>query len=269
MNFPYEKEFRTYCKKKKKLADSTISLADKSITTFWNYYAANVGPDANVNDVRAGDIRNFLDSLETTLNFKSNTVNKYLSHIKMYFVFLSEYGYIITYPLLTLRGNKFDRKQKYIINWMSYLPYLTQNKDIHPETIKMMAAIAASFKPKEIVVLKTNDLLRQIDSEEVKQYIKDHTDYSKSDDPYIFARKNGEPYASDFNINQRIAPDRKIIGMPLTTHKLRMSFVYSILSNHQLSDNDILKTLRITLKSLTYYRKNMTLYVETEDFSID
>lgn len=269
MNFPYEKGFRTYCKKKKKLADSTISLADKSITTFWNYYAANVGPDANVNDVRAGNIRNFLDSLETTLNFKSNTVNKYLSHIKMYFVFLSEYGYIITYPLLTLRGNKFNRKQKYIINWMSYLPDLTQNKDIHPETIKMMAAIAAGFKPKEIVVLKTNDLLRQIDSEEVKQYIRDHTDYSKSDDPYIFARKNGEPYASDFNINQRIAPDRKIIGMPLTTHKLRMSFVYSILSNHQLSDNDILKTLRITLKSLTYYRKNMTLYVETEDFSLD
>lgn len=187
----------------------------------------------------------------------------------MYFVFLSEYGYIITYPLLTLRGNKFDRKQKYIINWMLYLPDLTQNKDIHPETIKMMAAIAAGFKPKEIVVLKTNDLLRQIDSEEVKQYIKDHTDYSKSDDPYIFARKNGEPYASDFNINQRIAPDRKIIGMPLTTHKLRMSFVYSILSNHQLSDNDILKTLRITLKSLTYYRKSMTLYVETEDFSLD
>lgn len=59
MNFPYEKEFRTYCKQKKKLADSTISLADKSVTTFWNYYAANVDSDANVNDVRAGDIRNF------------------------------------------------------------------------------------------------------------------------------------------------------------------------------------------------------------------
>ena len=115
MNFPYEKEFRTYCKQKKKLADSTISLADKSVTTFWNYYAANVDSDANVNDVRAGDIRNFLASLETKLHFKSNTVNKYLSHIKMYFVFLSEYDYIITYPLLSLRGNKFDRKQKYII----------------------------------------------------------------------------------------------------------------------------------------------------------
>lgn len=269
MNFPYEKEFRTYCKQKKKLADSTISLADKSVTTFWNYYAANVDSDANVNDVRAGDIRNFLASLETKLHFKSNTVNKYLSHIKMYFVFLSEYDYIITYPLLSLRGNKFDRKQKYIINWMPYLPDLIKIKDIHPETVKMMAAIAAGFKPKEIVVLKTNDLLKHVDNDEVKQYIKDHTDYSKSADPYIFARKNGEPYASDFNINQRIAPDRQIIGMQLTTHKLRMSFVYSILSDHQLSDNQILKTLRITLKSLTYYRKNMTLYVETEDFKLD
>ena len=151
---------------------------------------------------------------------------------------------------------------------MPYLPDLIKVKDIHPETIKMMAAIAAGFKPKETIVLKTNDLLKHIDNDEVKEYIKVHTNYEKSNNPYIFARKNGEPYASDFNINQRIAPDRKIIGMPLTTHKLRMSFVYSILFNHQLSDNDILKTLRITLKSLTYYRKNMTLYVETEDFTL-
>ncbi|WP_308557059.1 integrase [uncultured Lactobacillus sp.] len=269
MSFPYEKEFRTYCKQKKKLADSTISLAAKSITTFWNYYASNVGADANVNDVRSGDIRNFLDSLETQLHFKSNTVNKYLSHIKMYFVFLSEYGYIITYPLLTLRGNRFDRKQKYIINWMPYLPELIKNKYIHPDTVKMMAAIAAGFKPKEIIVLRTSELLKHLDNEELKKYITSHTNYEKNSDPYLFARKNGEPYASDFNVNQRIAPDRQIIGMPLTTHKLRMSFVYSILSNHQLSDNEILHTLRITLKSLTYYRKNMTLYVETEDFTLD
>lgn len=268
MSFPCEKQFRTYCKSKKKLADSTISLASKSITTFWNYYSASIDDEADINNVRAGDIRNFLDSLEQTLHMKSNTVNKYLSHLKMYFVFLSEYGYIISYPLLSLRGNRFDRKQAYIINWMKYLPDLTKNKGIHPETIKMMAAIATGFKPKEIMTLRVNALLDKTKNKQVKKYIKDHTDFSKDENPYIFARKNGEPYASDFNINQRIAPDRKIIGMQLTTHKLRMSFIYSILSNHHLSDNDILQQLRITMKSLNYYRKNMTLYVETKDFEL-
>lgn len=266
MSFPYENKFQTYCKQKKKLADSTISLATKSISTFWDYYTGYVGKDADVNDVKAGDIRNFLASLEENLQMKSNTVNKYLSHIKMYFVFLSEYGYIITYPLLTLRGNRFDRKQKYIINWMNQLPEIIKIDGIHPETIKMMAAVAAGFKPKEIVALRTNALLDKVKNDEVKQYIVDHTDYSKGDDPYIFSRKNGDHYASDFKINQTIAPDRSKIGMQLTSHKLRMSFVYSIISNHKLSDNEILQTLNISIKSLNYYRKNLMLYVDTEDF---
>lgn len=268
MSFPYEKEFQTYCKRKKKLADSTIALATKSISTFWNYYASNVGRDADINTVKAGDIRNFLASLEENLHMKSSTVNKYLSHIKMYFVFLSEYGYIITYPLLTLRGNRFDRKQKYIINWMDHLSEITKIKGIHPETVKLMAAVAAGFKPKEITVLRTNTLLDQIKDDTVKQYIIDHTDYSNNDNPYIFSRKNGEHYASDFNINQKIAPDREKIGMQLTSHKLRMSFVYSIISNHKLSDNEILQTLRITIKSLNYYRKNLMLYADIQDFEL-
>lgn len=268
MSFPYENKFRAYCKQKKKLADSTISLASKSISTFWNYYTANVGKDADINEVKAGDIRNFLASLEENLHMKSNTVNKYLSHIKMYFVFLSEYGYIITYPLLTLRGNRFDRKQKYIINWMDHIPEIAKIKGIHPETIKMMAAVAVGFKPKGIVVLRTNTLLDLLKNDEIKQYIIKHTDYSNNDNPYIFSRKNGEHYASDFKINQTIAPDRSKIGMQLTSHKLRMSFVYSIISNHKLSDNEILQTLNISIKSLNYYRKNLMLYVATEDFQL-
>ena len=107
MTFPYEDKFRIYCKQQKKLADSTISLASSSISTFWDYYSGSLdATEANVENVTTGDIRNFLDSLENKLHMKSNTVNKYLSHIKMYFVFLNEYGYIITYPLLTLRGNR-------------------------------------------------------------------------------------------------------------------------------------------------------------------
>lgn len=268
MAFPNEAEFRNYCKQKKKLANSTIDLASRSISTFWRYYSASLESEADITNVQANDIRNFLASLQEKLNMKSNTVNKYLSHLKMYFVFLSEYGYITTYPLLSLRGNYFDRKQEYVINWMDSLPQLIKIKKIHPETIKMMAAIAAGFKPKEITTLRTANLLDNIKNKTVKEYIKAHTDYSKDNDPYIFARKNGDHYASDFNINQKITPDRSIIGMTLTTHQLRMSFVYSIISNHQLSDNDVLKTLRISMKSLNYYRKNLTLYIKTTEFQL-
>lgn len=269
MNFPYENKFQLYCKQKKQLADSTISLAAKSITTFWNYYAANIGSAAAISNVTTSDLRNFLDSLEQKLHFKSNTVNKYLSHLKMYFIFLNEYGYISSYPLLTLRGNKFDRKQEYVINWMDHLAEITKIKNIHPATIKMMAAISLGYKPNEILTLHVRTLIDQINDPIIKDYLVKHTDFSKDANPYLFATKSGNPYASDFNINQAIATDRKLIGMQLTSHKLRMSYVYSILSNSKLSDNDLLKTLRIPLKSLNYYRKNMMLYVETKEFTLN
>lgn len=269
MTFPYEDKFRIYCKQQKKLADSTISLACSSISTFWDYYSGSLdATEANVENVTTGDIRNFLDSLENKLHMKSNTVNKYLSHIKMYFVFLNEYGYIITYPLLTLRGNRFNRKQHYVIGWENYLSKLIQIKNIHPETIKMMAAIACGFKPKEIMILHVNELLAKVKENDVREYIQNHTNFANNDNPYLFARRDDKHYASDFNINQKIAPDRSIVGMPLTTHKLRMSYVYSVLSNSKLTEADYIAKLRLSMKTLNYYRKNMTLYVETSDFEL-
>ena len=82
------------------------------------------------------------------------------------------------------------------------------------------------------------------------------------------ARRDGKHYASDFNINQKIAPDRSIVGMPLTTHKLRMSYVYSVLSNSKLTEADYIEKLHLSMKTLNYYRKNMTLYVETSKFEL-
>ena len=48
-----------------------------------------------------------------------------------------------------------------------------------------------------------------------------------------------------------------------------MIFRSAIVNNlDKLSDEEILKTLRIPLKSLNYYRKNMMLYVETTEFKL-
>ena len=57
MTFPYEDKFRIYCKQQKKLADSTISLACSSISTFWDYYSGSLdATEANVENVTTGDI---------------------------------------------------------------------------------------------------------------------------------------------------------------------------------------------------------------------
>ena len=64
MAFPYKNQFNLYCKNEKKLSTNTIDLANKSVNTFWNYYATG-SDDPDINIVNETDIRNFLDSLET------------------------------------------------------------------------------------------------------------------------------------------------------------------------------------------------------------
>ena len=111
-------------------------------------------------------------------------------------------------------------------------------------------------------------MLAKVKENDVREYIQNHTNFANNDNPYLFARRDGKHYASDFNINQKIAPDRSIVGMPLTTHKLRMSYVYSVLSNSKLTEADYIEKLHLSMKTLNYYRKNMTLYVETSKFEL-
>ena len=47
-----------------------------------------------------------------------------------------------------------------------------------------------------------------------------------------------------------------------------MSYVYSVLSNSKLREADYIEKLHLSMKTLNYYRKNMTLYVETSKFEL-
>src|SRR5699024_11586473 len=66
-----------------------------------------------------------------------------------------------------------------------------------------------------------NELLAKVKENDVRDYIQNHTNFANNDNPYLFARRDGKHYASDFNINQKIAPDRSIVGMPLTRSEER------------------------------------------------
>lgn len=267
MAFPYKNQFNLYCKNEKKLSTNTIDLANKSVNTFWNYYATG-SDDPNINIVNETDIRNFLDSLETELKFKKNTINKYLSHLKMYFTYLYSHQFIDNYPILTISGRNFSRKQTYKINWMDKLPQIAQIDNIHPETIKFMAAISLGYKPTEVLSLRLNTLLNGLKDEGLKQYLKNHTEFHGSDNPYIISKKDGGHYASDFHIVQNIQPDKKLLGMPLTLQALRLSYVYSILSDSKKTDEELEEILRVNKRSLVYYRKNFLLYVNAEEFTL-
>lgn len=56
--------------------------------------------------------------------------------------------------------------------------------------------------------------------------------------------------------------------MPLTLQALRLSYVYSILSDSKKTDEELEEILRVNKRSLVYYRKNFLLYVNAEEFTL-
>lgn len=269
MKYPYEHEFFEYCKTEKHYTDGTMLIVTRSIQTFWNYYkTSDNDSETKLNNIQASDIQNFLNSLETKLNLKKNTINKYLSHIRLYFTFLYSHHLIDNYPMLEINGRKFNRKHIYVINWMDKLPQIAKIPNIHPVTIKMMIGISLGYLPEEVLRLRYDDVFPQINSYELRRYLKLNCDFTNDDNPYILSKKKGGFYASDFHLAQEAKPDRDLIGMDITLQNLRLSYVYSILNNKNLTDEQLQRKLKVNAKSLLYYRQNMARYNTLNEFQL-
>ena len=269
MNYPYEREFTTYCKNEKNYSDLTMLIVNKSLTNFWKYFEAGNDAGTPLSEIKAADIQNYLNNLETNLKLKENTINKYLSHIRVYFTFLYSHHFITDYPMVEINGRKFNRKHTYVINWMDKLPDIAKIPNIHPETVFMMLGISLGYLPDQVLKLRYNDVATRINSYTLRQYLKNHVNFSIDENPYILGKKYGGYYASDFHLAQKVRPDRELIGMDITLQNLRLSYVYSILSRKYLTDEDLLRILKVDIKSLVYYRQNMMRYNTLIEFSLD
>lgn len=274
MKFPYQNEFNFYCKNQKHYTPRTIIIVFKSITTFWNYFKNGTNTENTINDVQSSDIQAFLDSLETNLSFKENTINKYLSHIKLYFTFLYTHHLIENYPVLEINGRKFNRRKTYVIDWMKSLPEISQIPKIHHETVFMMTGISLGFKPDEVLKLRYQTVISKIKDNNLYKYIKNNIYISNYNDkyicnnPYLLSNKHGGYYNSDFHLAQKCFPDRKLIGMDITLQNLRLSYVYSILHQKDLTDKQLQEILRVNDKSLFYYRQNMMMHNNLVEFRL-
>ena len=268
MNYPYENEFLEYCKKQKHYADSTLLIVNRSLIIFWNYINSGAGENLALNNIQASDIQNFLNNLEIKLKLKESTINKYLSHVRLYFTFLYSHHLIAHYPMLEISGRKFNRQHVYKIDWMDKIEEIAQLKDIHPETIMMMIGIAQGYLPDEVLKLRYQTVEKKIKSSFLRKYLKNYLNFDNDANPYILGKKFGGYYPSDFHIAQKCIPDRKLIGMEITLQSLRLSYVYSILNRKNLTDQQLQDILHVKEKTLFCYRQNMMHYNQLIKFEL-
>lgn len=268
MDYPYQKEFNRYCKLEKHYTDATMLIVEKSLANFWKYYVANSSVEATINHVKGSDIQDFLNSLETNLGMKKNTINKYISHIKAYFTFLYSHHLIDNYPIIEISGRQFNRMHVYVINWMDKIPQIAKIDGIHPVTIKMMVGISLGYLPQEVLRLCYDDVITKVNNYDLRQYLKQNTNFTDESNPYFLSKKFGGYYVSDFHLAQAAKPDRDLIGMDITLQNLRLSYVYSILNQKNQTDEELERKLKVNAKSLFYYRENMMRYNKLVEFKL-
>ncbi|MGN8864439.1 site-specific integrase [Lactobacillus amylovorus] len=256
--YPYQNIFINYCRKIQKLSEYSINMINSNLSNFWIYFSANMPNDPNINNVTSSNIRDYLIQLDQKEHLSKKTINKYLSYLKKYFIFLTENHLISNYPLYNVKGISFKRRETIIINWMPYINNFL-GKELHPETIKLLILISQGYDLDQLLNVRWDDINSKL-SNTLKRYLINNLDFTKTSNPYIYQGKRIDKYTSLDRVTSVVKKDQQLIAFPTTPRKLRQSYILSIVSNPRLSDSQILKILRISKNSLSYYKFCINYY---------
>ena len=155
--YPYRNIFINYCRKIQNLSVASVNMINQILINFWKYYSVNSSHDPNINNVNSSDIRDYLIQLDQHEHLNKKTINKYLSYLKKYFIFLTENHLISNYPLYNVKGISYQRKETIIINWMPYINNFL-GKDLHPETIKLLILVSQGYDLDQLLNVRWDDI---------------------------------------------------------------------------------------------------------------
>lgn len=253
--YPYQDEFARWCRYSQQLSPKSIFNANHVLTNFFNYARRNFAQDG-VASLTVTEVRDYLDQLDAKEHLSVTTINKYISYLKKYFYFLNTTGIIDNYPLLELKGISFERRKTYVINWMDhiadFIPVVR-----HEFTIYLLTLTALGYKSRDLLKVHWSQVKDRIKDQTVKDYIHGQLDFTENPDPYLFAARGGEPYASTNNVMQLAKGDKLLIkDWPMTLTNLRLSYVYSVIASGRYTDGELLGILDCDLKRLAYYQYN-------------
>lgn len=250
-DFPYIKNFNDWCSTRH-LRPQTIHSINQSVNYFWNYYLANSSHAPTLDELTGQDIRSFLVNLETNENRSVQTLNKYITHLKKYFSFLYDHKLMPNYVLTDIKGHTFDRTPRFCLDWIDHLNEIIASDKINQDTKKLLILIAYGFKPEELLNLQVTDVEKKINNSTYLTILS--TPVLSDVPPLIFHTKKGRPLSALPSLSRRILADREVLNLDLTPGKLRLCYIYRLVNDSSLSDDDLIRLIDCNRKTITYYR---------------
>ncbi len=265
--FPYQDQYEIYCKDIKNLADHTLTYTFAIISDFFNFNSDQYPNGRDLKSINNNDLHNYFVHLKDDRNFKTRTINKYITVLKQYFTYLYTARFINHYPLANVRGLASNDKAIYFIKWEKHIPEMLNS--LKPETALLLIAVATGFTPKEILNLRWEDISTHIKNTTVKSYVWQHLNFSETNNPYLFEDKRyrdsyNHPLTTWTTILTKIKPDQDKLKMNLVPEKLRLSHIYALVLRTDLTDEELMKLIHCNQKKLAYYRSSaMRLNLKT------
>ncbi|QNQ82381.1 integrase [Lactobacillus sp. PV037] len=250
-NYPYIKNFNEWCAGRNLRPETVISI-NQSINYFWNYYRDTSSHPPTLEDITGQDIRQFLVELEIRQNRSIQTINKYVTHLKKYFSFLYDHKLMPNYVLTDIKGYTFDRTPRFCLDWIDHLEEIVKNSAVSLDAKKILILIAHGYEPEKFLKLT----LTRVKADKIITNSLYLTTLSQPliETDLIFHTKKGLPITALTSLSRRIIPDREILNFNLTPGSLRLSYIYRLVNDSSLSDDDLMKLLHVNRKNITYYR---------------
>lgn len=249
-DYPYLKNFNEWCSSRN-LQERTLNSINQSVNYFWNYYRDTSEHPPTLEAITGQDIRQFLVYLEVRQNRSIQTINKYVTHLKKYFSFLYDHQLMPNYVLTDIKGYSFDRTPHFCLDWIDNLEDIIAQSTVSLDAKKMLILIAHGYEPEKCLDLT----LTKVKADKIitkQSYLATLSQPAGFD--LIFHTKKGLPITALTSLSRRLLPDREVLNFNLTPGNLRLSYIYRLVNDSSLSDDDLMQKIRVNRKTITYYR---------------
>lgn len=264
--YPYQEVFERYLNRQE-LAQPTIAEYRSVLTDLFNFlsnFNAGYQADHRVATLLDRDIEQYLAMLVNQRQVTNGTYNKMLSHINIYFKYLFTHNLITHYPTLMLKGKSHDDLKAPTTKWLHLMPAILANRQLAVYTRLTLLLSSRYYTISEFLTPGFYQQLNTADFkdderafwQEYQQFIRPLQERQHSQDLFLKQRLAGDPHLTAASLHKYLKPDEKLLGFALTPTRLYQSAILDYLLQHpNLSDQQLVKKLRLDPQSLNYYRQ--------------
>lgn len=258
-DYPYHKSYLNYLQNVIHASPEATANAENSINYFWRFYLGVRQNQAQIEEVKASDIRAFLDYLELDHKYTFRTINKYLTYLRKYFTYLFEYQNIKTLPTISVRDRHIDRSKTVVTNLLPFLDDFLANQELSLTSKKALLLTLYGFSVKRLIILHFSDVKGQINQKSHLAWLNTNLTFDNPN-PLIFSKTGGQALSSDRMIRLSLAADQEKVALPLSLQDLANSYIYTLVANPKISDQTLTDKLHCSRKTLNYYKSNLDKY---------